>query len=477
MMMAHLPVGHPAGYGSQAGGYGSYPDNYSGYGLAYGDSCAGYDSAMMSCGGGAAGFANRQGTANPDYFAVGMRPCLTQFPPWLHQVYSDCSGRVHLSLPGDSGRQHTGGSTTAGDSKSGGSFAGGSAFDDQVSVEIQADSKAFPRGKPITKLHEAFDAVNDVQSFDPNRFELKRDLQDAPRNKGKVSLMWDTIDKRFVAAKTMPNSWAGRNHVDFMAMYPQEIEWPWQDIGCTKFLNEAGFPHGCTLLGVHRDRRTTAVMTSFASEGDLFTWCGKNGTKAGPEREDVVRPLAAQLFQGMKHLHELSIVHRDLSMENCLVSKNDEDGSLHLQIIDFGMAQTQRYFSHEVRGKKSYQAPECHGEDEYDAFLADTFACGVSLYCILVMDYPWQSTQPGSCKCFDFVRKYGFRAYLHKRKLRNSDTPVSKVLSEPAKKLLAGLLELDPEKRLTLGENGWWKNQKRSVWDEEWLESVDRDPD
>lgn len=189
----------------------------------------------------------------------------------------------------------------------------------------------------------------------------------------------------------------------------------------------------------------------------------------GPDRENLVRPLAVQLLRGVQQLHELSIVHRDISMENCLVSEEEVD-PCQLRIIDFGMAQTERYFLKQIRGKRSYQAPECHEVGEYDAFLSDAFAVGVSLYCILVMDYPWQATKSGGCKCFDFVRKQGFRAYARKRKIRNTEKLIGDVLSESVLQLLEGLLSIDPAKRLTLGENGAWARPRRSVWDEEWLQ-------
>mmetsp|Transcript_57980 Transcript_57980/g.149221 ORF Transcript_57980/g.149221 Transcript_57980/m.149221 type:complete len:497 (+) Transcript_57980:117-1607(+) len=321
-------------------------------------------------------------------------------------------------------------------------------------------------------LHSAFD-TSEIKPMDPNRFELLGKVEDAVRNRGKVLLMRDKNADKLVAVKRMPNEWVRGSHSDFVEAYPSETELPWQDIGCNRFLNDVGYQYSCNLLGVFRDETHTDVVTDLASEGDLFRWCEvRLHLPSGPEREALVRPLARQMVEGVQQLHDLSIVHRDLSLENILMSKSATDGSYHVQVIDFGMASTLRYFQRCVRGKASYQAPEVHLDQEYDAFLSDAFSIGVALYAILVKDYPWLSTRAGGCKCYEHIRKHGFRAYLHKRKIRGSTEPVSNNLSESAIRLLEGLLALTPDKRLTLGERTWIKDgtqTRRSVWDEDWL--------
>merc|ERR550532_2414819 len=281
--------------------------------------------------------------------------------------------------------------------------------------------------------------------------------------------MRDLAEDRLVAVKQMPTNWVCTSHNEFVDQHPSETELPWQDLGCVNFLNREGFPYGCSLLGVYRDDDYTYVVTTFATEGDLFSWC-EHGVAPGWERELLVRPIARQIMQGVRELHDYSIVHRDLSLENILVTKSDDEG-LDVRIIDFSMASTSRYFRNSVRGKASYQAPELHSDQQYDAFLTDAFSLGVTLYAVLLKDYPWLSTRPDGCKCFEYVRKNGFRSYLAKRKLRNSSARVAEFMSENLTRLLEGLLALNPDDRLTLGENTWTANgvRRRSVWDEPWM--------
>jgi len=143
------------------------------------------------------------------------------------------------------------------------------------------------------------------------------------------------------------------------------------------------------------------------------------------------------------------------------------EGEGPVKLIDFGMATSQRMHHGAPRGKPSYIAPEVHGEDGYDAFQADVFSCGVILYCLALRDYPWMSTRPGQCKCFDFVRKHGFNAYIAKRQMPigTDRIPTSQVLSEELASLLSGLLEVDPARRLSLHGN-----VHPSIWTHPWLQ-------
>jgi len=325
-------------------------------------------------------------------------------------------------------------------------------------------------------LHLGFDPAN-VGVWDSDRFKLIKKLQDATRNRGMVHLMHDNETGVDVAVKQMPNGWFRNSHQEFVAEHPTETELPWQDIGCVNFLNKTGYAHACDLLGVYQDTEWTYVVTQFATEGDMFSWC-ESGLAPSLERETVVRPFARQMLEGVQQLHEMGITHLDLSLENVLMTKS-EDGRLSIRIIDFGMSTNSRYLKNCVRGKASYQAPELHTSQRYDGFLSDAFSLGVTLYAVLVKDYPWLSTRPGGCKCFEYVRKHGFRSYLDKRKLRNSQLRVGQILSEPLMQLLEGLLALDPAERLSLGEAQWASSDgsratRGSVWDEPWIHDQNR---
>mmetsp|Transcript_127332 Transcript_127332/g.254370 ORF Transcript_127332/g.254370 Transcript_127332/m.254370 type:complete len:410 (+) Transcript_127332:111-1340(+) len=405
-----------------------------------------------------------------DYFAVGGRPLLSGFPPFLSNNIGPKLREISQSYNAEA--EASSAHQTADHFDHGNAFPSSSTTAEPITDSAMCVDEAVPKAswgrKAPVALHTAFEPKT-VSRWEPGRFEMVRKLQDATRNRGQVHLMSDNSSGRLVAVKQMPNRWIRRSHSDFVIEHPSETEMPWQDVGCVNFLNGMDFPYVCSLLGVYRDDVHTYVVTSFATEGDLFSWC-ESGCAPGVEREVLVQPLARQMMAALQQLHEFSIVHRDLSLENILLSKLD-DGSLRIQVIDFSMASTSRRFSNCVRGKASYQAPELHTDKEHDAYLSDIFALGVTLYAVLTKDYPWLSTRPGGCKCFDYARKHGFRAYLVKRKLRNTNLVVADVVSEPLKQLLEGMLAFDPNQRLTLGE-AVWPAWRRSVWDEPWMHEV-----
>jgi len=300
--------------------------------------------------------------------------------------------------------------------------------------------------------------------WEQGTFQKVKKLSDAKSNRGVVWLMEHKDSKKMFAVKTMPNSWIQESYAEFFQEHPNEAEMPWVDIGCTRYLNSVGYQFACTLEGVYRSHEETFVMSSFASGGDLFDTTLK-GEAVGPKRELAMAPWVLQVLAALQQLHDMGIVHRDVSLENVLLTGNDQGGA-SVKLRDFSMAAAGRIHN-VVRGKPSYQAPEMHSGGDYDAFLSDSFAAGVLVYALLLKDYPWLSTKPGKCMRFQYVVKNGLRAYMLKACAQNAEATAC--ISEDLLKLLEGMLMIKPDQRLTLGEKQL--GDRRSVWHEPWLQS------
>mmetsp|Transcript_13928 Transcript_13928/g.32662 ORF Transcript_13928/g.32662 Transcript_13928/m.32662 type:complete len:367 (+) Transcript_13928:97-1197(+) len=309
----------------------------------------------------------------------------------------------------------------------------------------------------------------EVEPWCPSRFCLEGRLQEAPRNDGQVLLMLDALTGGRVAVKRMPNTWVGKNHTEFVHRHPTETERPWVGMGCAAYLQALAFPYTCPLVGVFRDEKHTMFVTELASGGDLFC-AASHSVPPGPAREAQWQPFAVQLLNAVRQLHDLSIVHRDLSPENVLLSRRASDGAFQLQLTDFCMATSSRWCQFGACGKPSYQPPEGHKDEAIDGFLGDTFAVGVTLYATLVGEYPWLSTRPGACKAFAYFRKHGFHRFVKERRLSGRPKKVAQHMSEPLMQLLSGLLAVRLEQRLTLGEADWLCGSARPcVWQERWV--------
>mmetsp|Transcript_113854 Transcript_113854/g.226575 ORF Transcript_113854/g.226575 Transcript_113854/m.226575 type:complete len:597 (+) Transcript_113854:174-1964(+) len=305
--------------------------------------------------------------------------------------------------------------------------------------------------------------------------QLIRMLHSNPHTRTKVDLVrFSGSMPSKVVVKRMPNDWIEANQEEFERLHPHEREHPWHDLGILRHLNEIGYPFVCKLLWVFRDEDNTYVTSSLASEGDLHSWC-RHLSRPSLSREGQLQPVARQVFSAVRWLHELGIAHRDLSLENVLLHRCYGSGSVncevcagrecglccrcgrgvHVKLCDFAMCSMERSCTDGVRGKRSYQAPEMHLEETaYDPFLADAFALGVLLYAAAAQDYPWNSTVPeAGCDRFRYAQSVGFRKYLQLKRLRKTGPTMMQVFSEPLVTLLEGLMQMEPEKRLILGES------------------------
>ncbi|CAE8719294.1 unnamed protein product [Polarella glacialis] len=271
-----------------------------------------------------------------------------------------------------------------------------------------------------------------------------------------------------IAVKLMPTNFITKGHSEFMDEYPSSIEQPWLDFALVRTLETLRYPYVNKLLGIFRDHDTTYVASPFAAEGGLFKW-SKKGKSPGLEREAEVLPFALQILDAVRALHDLGIAHRDISLENILITGG------RIKIVDFGMATLQRMCTNEVRGKPSCTAPEMHLDAEYDAFLADAFSVGVVIFAMATREYPWLSTEQGCCPLFEARSRQGFVASLLKR--RNGSTQgrqqLFDVLSRGLLELLEALLFVDPRERACLGEV-CFKGQlsRASIWLMAWLSSA-----
>jgi len=309
-----------------------------------------------------------------------------------------------------------------------------------------------------------------VSSWDAKCFVSVKRLQEAARNHGHVDMMRTRTEDggRPVAVKCMPNSWVTYGPQQFTEQHPTSPELPWRDLAVLQELNSRNFPNVCELIGVYRDGQHTYVVTSLATEGDLFSWC-ERAPPPGKAREALMKPLTLQLLSAVRWMHDLGVAHRDLSLENIVLM--NAGGELQVKIIDFGMCTVAATCLGEVRGKPQYQAPEMHLNAEYSTFLADEFAIGVAMFAMAAQDYPWKSTKPETCPLNRFCEMFGLRKLLEKRQvITGAGEALIQVFSPALVQVLDGLLQRQPSLRFSVGESCFTHQPKRqSVWDGSWM--------
>ncbi|KAM3615993.1 uncharacterized protein V6R79_010664 [Siganus canaliculatus] len=127
-------------------------------------------------------------------------------------------------------------------------------------------------------------------------------------------------------------------------------------------------------------QRHLFIMCDYCHVGDLYThWSLK-----GLFDEDEVRLFAAELGSALGFLHDLGIIHRDVKLENILLSDQG-----HLRLSDFGLSRRLkrggRAFT--ICGTIQYMAPEVLGGGPYN-HAADWWSLGVVLLCLATGQFP-----------------------------------------------------------------------------------------
>ncbi len=115
------------------------------------------------------------------------------------------------------------------------------------------------------------------------------------------------------------------------------------------------------------------------------------------ETLEELATIASQLCEGLAAAHDAGVVHRDLKPENILVSVQ-ADGSLHVHLIDFGIAKlssaTQLTVPGQLLGTPAYIAPEQVKSGRAAEPRSDLYSLGVVLYELVAGALPFEDDDP-----------------------------------------------------------------------------------
>ncbi|XP_074595583.1 testis-specific serine/threonine-protein kinase 2-like [Brevipalpus obovatus] len=182
------------------------------------------------------------------------------------------------------------------------------------------------------------------------------------------------------------------------------------------------------------------IFMEYAAGGTLSEYVRKKG----PIRERKARDWFMEIASAIKHLHQLSISHRDLKLGNILLDSND-----HCKVTDFGLSRISYkpnkgvLYCTSCCGTEPYMAPEIlkkrsDGTRLYDPMVADIWALGVCLYAMVNKAYPFNPEDKELMISNQLHRKWKFV-----RKQRSK-------LSPEVKDIVRHMLEPNPRKRITM---------------------------
>ena len=225
-------------------------------------------------------------------------------------------------------------------------------------------------------------------------------------------------------------------------------------------MKETDNPYIVNFFECYQNKSELFIVMEYCPGGDLVTLVERGRLV----EESVCRRLFWQAATAVNYLHHFGICHRDVKLENFLLTDPDP-AKADLKLIDFGFAC--RFRQSEMKtpvGTTMYIAPEVF-EQKYDQ-ACDLWSLGVMLY-ILVTGKPLfcghkpqQVYEAIKTRDLDFVRD---RALAH--------------VSADCKKLLGGLLQRDPRKRYSFSDvfrSSWFKATVNEVY-QQWTASVTKE--
>ncbi|KAI1141043.1 kinase-like protein [Hypoxylon sp. FL0543] len=230
-------------------------------------------------------------------------------------------------------------------------------------------------------------------------------------------------------------------------------------------------------------------VMEYCSEGDLFNLVSKKYLKSDSRETDRLC-LFKQLCQGINYLHSNGIAHRDIKLENLLITKDSK-----LKITDFGVSEVfsgihpglreaggqcgigmgeVRLCKPGICGSLPYIAPEVLSKNvEYDPRALDVWSSAIVMLYLIFNANLWEKAQvdlPG--QQMSYIELVTGWEKISAKRAANPDSVAKDAYPKvhafelyvnpvPLRRILLNMLNPDPTKRITMHDvvtNRWMKN-------------------
>lgn len=185
------------------------------------------------------------------------------------------------------------------------------------------------------------------------------------------------------------------------------------------------------------------LILEYCAGGDLA-----NLIRKGRIPEDISRDYMRQISSALRYLKSRNIIHRDLKPQNILLDSDKKiikltDFNFARELYDNDLAQT-------LCGSPLYMAPEILKKCEYSV-KSDLWSVGLILYEMVYGINPYR----------DAISEIDLFEKITKRQVNYDDT-----VSSDCNNLLRGLIERDPDKRLSWNDffNHPWLNLDEPIY-------------
>ncbi|KAK4634932.1 Protein kinase [Fulvia fulva] len=188
-------------------------------------------------------------------------------------------------------------------------------------------------------------------------------------------------------------------------------------------------PYICFMRDVVRTNYHWYMLFEYVNGGQMLDYIISHGRL----KEKQARKFGRQIASALDYCHRNSIVHRDLKIENILISKTGD-----IKIIDFGLSNLFSPRSHlkTFCGSLYFAAPELLQAKQYTGPEVDVWSFGIVLYVLVCGKVPFDDQS---------------MPQLH-AKIKKGVVEYPPWLSPECRSLIARMLNTNPSDRATLQE-------------------------
>ncbi|KAF2706541.1 serine/threonine protein kinase-like protein Kin1 [Pleomassaria siparia CBS 279.74] len=245
---------------------------------------------------------------------------------------------------------------------------------------------------------------------------------------GKVKLAKSATTGEQVAVKIVPRQSTDQHHSQAdrdRADQSKEVRTA-REAAIVSLLNH---PYICGMRDVVRTNYHWYMLFEYVNGGQMLDYIISHGRL----KEKQARKFARQIASALDYCHRNSIVHRDLKIENILISKTGD-----IKIIDFGLSNlfSPRNLLKTFCGSLYFAAPELLQAKQYTGPEVDVWSFGIVLYVLVCGKVPFDDQS---------------MPQLH-AKIKKGHVDYPPWLSAECRNLIHRMLQTDPAQRLTLGE-------------------------
>jgi len=177
------------------------------------------------------------------------------------------------------------------------------------------------------------------------------------------------------------------------------------------------------------ERELSYILLEHIDGMDLFQFMEKRDFTPLPEKQ--LKKIFLQLAKTVEFCHKKGFVHRDLKLENAIITKKDQ-----IKLIDFGFCK--KVSCHELLetylGSWEYASPQIIQRKPFNACKSEVWSLGVMLYALAFGQFPFSPTDRE-------------QEFIHEPRV---PFPSTSGVSDACKDLLEQMLSCNPERRIDL---------------------------